>query len=410
MNEDFGQPSDERGRHELTLADLMGRRNQRGIVGPVLFMFFVLLFVFGLIAAIASADEKDVPSSARREIAMRGEQIERIDGQVSSSGEDLIGQAAETPPDDSHKWHLTVLVVANNRACDQLLADLADKREFRDWVNLENHQQSWAHFKPVRYDGAVGKDWARGLEKRLGRALRVPAIVVQPPVNGEFGQHTQAVFVQEGYDGDAAKLTEAMAATIGKYVQKLKETRMIARGGHGQESENEDRGARPPPFLVSPENPPATPGLTLPQTLIPPRVAATAAQIRAAIPEADAEFVLAQIERGSTLEDVLALWTQIKKLRDELQPKPTPAKQPANEVKPQTPPSGFSLTTLIAAVLTALVGSGGIFGLVALALTLFRRWRQASGKPTFLSEEQFTRLLAELKKLQGQQPAQPAQP
>lgn len=405
MNDEFGHPLDERDRYELSLADLLRpRMRSRMLRGAIIGIAAAVMFG-ALLAAAAWSQEKDVPSSARREIAMRGEQIERIDSQVSSSGEDLIGQAAETPPDDSHKWHLTVVTVGNNRACEQLLADLADKREFRDWVNLEKHQQSWAHFKEVRYDGAVGKDWARGLEKRLGRELRVPAIVVQPPVNGEFGKHTQAVFVQEGYDGDPEKLTAAMAAAIGKYVAKVQQTRMIARG-HGQESD-EDRGARPPPFLVSPENPAATAGLNLPQTIIPPRVAATIDQIKSVIPEAGAEFLLAMITKQATLEEVRQAWqgevlkrqiAELQKLRDEQ------AKSPA-KVTPQPPAGGFSLTAVIAAVAATLIGSGGIFGLVALGLTLFRRWRQATGKPTFLSEEQFAALLRELKKLQGQQPA-----
>lgn len=400
---------------DVTLGDYLyaRRRRQRSLIGGVLLWGGVALLLLSVICAISFADEKDVPSSARREIAMRGEQIERIDGQVRAfSDEDVIGQAAETPPDDSGKWHISILTVGNCQACQRLKSDLRGEA-FRDWVNLDDHQRSWAHYHEIRFDGDVGREWGRKLEKFLRRKIEdFPAIVVQPPVNGSFGKHTELVFLQQGYDGDAEKLTVKMAEAMGKYCAKVKEMRMVARGGHRQEGEDdeEELGATPPPFLLSPTNPPPTSGLSFPQTIIPPRIAATIDQIKAACQGCDAEFLLTMISGQKTLEEVTQAWQgellkrQIEELR-KLKEKPT-----VTELKPTNPaaPAGFSLTTVITSIVATLLGTGGLGTLVVLGLQLFRRFRQASGKGTFLNDEQFAKLVEELKKVLGQ-PSPPAQ-
>ncbi len=394
---------------DVTLNDLFKRRQQRkqrSAIGAFLLWGGLGLIALACICAIASADEGDVPSSARREIAMRGEQIERIDGQVrAGDGEDVIGQAADTPPDDSGKWHLSILTVGNCQACERLKSDLRSEA-FRDWVNLDDHEQSWAHYHEIRFDGDVGREWGSKLEKFLRRKIAdFPAVVVQPPVNGSFGKHTELVFLQQGYDGDAEKLTTKMAEAIGKYCAKLKQVRMLARGGHGEEFD-EQAGASPPPFLLAPTNPPPTAGLTFPQTIVPPRVAATIEQIKLVCQGADAEFLLNMISGQKTIEEVQQAWQgellkrqieELKKLKD---PAPAATPNPAG-------PAGFSLTTLIMSIVATLLGTGGLGGIVVFGLKLFRSARQASGKPTLLNDEQFAAFIAViLEALKAKQPAQ----
>jgi hypothetical protein len=405
----------------------------------------LLLALCSLLGGQLFAEEKDVPSSARREIAMRGEMIEHVDGQVrADAGEDLIGQAAETPPDDSGKWHLTVLTVGNNQACEKLLADLKTAPAFRDWVNLDDHQASHLHVHVLRYDGAVGKDWGRKLEKFLGREIReFPTIIVQPPVNGSFGKHTDVAFLQHGYDGHAERLVADMAKDLGKYCQKVQRVRLLARrDGLRQEGADdvaaeEDWGAYQIPFQVAPTNPPPTPGLWNPATVIPPRVAATVEQIRAACPDCDAEFLLSQLGRQATLEEAAAAWQQVslvkqiaelKRLQEEAAAKKKAEEEAAANTPAAAPPAGmasvtparalavsssvapaggFSATTLLTAVLATFLGGGGLGSLVAWGLTALRKRRQASGQPT-IPEGVFNQIVqAVLAALAAQPPKAP---
>lgn len=402
-----------RDQFEMTLGDLLERRRSRTSG----FLWFVAAAAAALIGglalvAIAGADETDVPSSARREIAMRGNMVEHIDGQArADEGEDLIAQAAQTPADDSHKWHLTVLTRGGCQACQRLKSDLL-AGAYRDWVEVEDRQgvlistpASHMHFHELRYDGDVGRDWARKLERFIKRKIdEFPTLIVQPPITGAFGKHAEIAFMSSGYDGDPEKLTAAMASGLGKYVDSLRRVRMLARR---QGDIQQEAGGSPPPFVLAPTNPPETPGLVFPQTIIPPRVAATVEQIKAACPECDAEFLLSQVSKQATLDEAAAAFQQVTLARQiadlkRAQEEAAAKKKAEEEAKQKTPAAvapatpGVSLTTLIVSVLMALAGGGGIYGLIGLGLKLFRNYRKSTGKPTFLNDEQFAALLAKL--------------
>src|SRR5687767_11421867 len=99
-----------------------------------------LLVVGWLSAAVCAAgQEKDVPDQARREIERRGYLVQRIDDQVGATQADALAEALGIPPDDSHKFTLTILYGAHrNPQLDKLKQDLLSAKELEPWVRCKD--------------------------------------------------------------------------------------------------------------------------------------------------------------------------------------------------------------------------------------------------------------------------------
>ena len=82
-----------------------------------------------------------------------------------------------------------------------------------------------------------------------------PTVLIQPPINGQYGDPATVVFQQTGYDGDAEKLSNRMTVATRRYVDSLAHRRVF-RGGTEQA---EPSGAGQPAIGVDPPFTPATP-------------------------------------------------------------------------------------------------------------------------------------------------------
>lgn len=231
------------------------------------------------------------------EIARWGDHVQHIDGsfhaghETTDDAQYLAGQALSLPPDDNHKWFITVIGTRGCPACARLRADIkADQQRQANLgafitlaENDENHsstERGWSHYN---YILAEDKSQAPFVDAVKPKAF--PTIVLQTPLNGKYGKPGVVVFQRTGYDGDATKLANQLADAIRSYLAKLADRRNVAgpieaavmpppprsqlddepplaAGGHGQ---------RTPPFTPPPLTPDNTPPLT-PDQVLPPTI------------------------------------------------------------------------------------------------------------------------------------------
>lgn len=254
------------------------------------------LFVLGLAAVLAAQDPGG--EIDEREVLRRGDSV-TYTGDGHEAGDDLW-TAALAMPDDSHKWFISVVAQKNCPHCDRLKSDWARERALLAWADPHDPKQSWAHFHV--YDAADPTQRHRW--EHLGR-LAYPTILVQPPLNGQFGDPKTVVVKIDGYAGPE-QLAQKMAAGVKLYLKKLAEAR---QPGYRQAG-NDAGGITTLPWGPAPSTPPA---MSVPFQ-VPPAEAqpATLAQLRAACPGADDQFLLAQLEAQATVAQAQAAWAARK--------------------------------------------------------------------------------------------------
>lgn len=250
--------------------------------------------------------EKDVPWKAKAEILRRGDYVEHVDG--FNAAELAFAEAVAPPADDSHKFYVCIVTKKGCRGCEQLRADIEGalgkepSEALKAWVDAKDYKQSWGHYQVFQIEDASQELLGRWKNKR---PKEFPAIWIQPPFNGSWGDPKQIVFWREGYEGPE-KLAKAMQAAVKKYCEtvgpvraawKAKE-RASEGGGFAQAS-----GKYDPPFAVVPKLEP--PGVA---PSIPPYSGASVEELRGALPDAPAEFVLALAARRVTIAEAVAEW------------------------------------------------------------------------------------------------------
>jgi hypothetical protein len=102
--------------------------------------------------------------------------------------------------------------------------DFAENERLRAWVNVGDPAKSYTHYQVRRIEDQTQKDWFAKIKIKLQDGMKEangPCIVIQPPKNGEFGPNKTVVAMIFGYDGDTAKLSNAMRAGIVKYVDAM---------------------------------------------------------------------------------------------------------------------------------------------------------------------------------------------
>lgn len=191
--------------------------------------------------------EKDVPWRAQAEIARRGAMVERVDGlQDANHPVSAIAAAMQPPADDSYKWHFTLVTTRNCQWCEQLRRDFDSDPRLKAWVDTKDYAKSWAHWQIVQIE-----DQSQAWRWKEFRPTAFPALIVQPPVNGSWGDPHTIVFAQQGYlkpaDLDAAirKAIQAYAAKVAPHQR--------AAGGFQQARTGEPATNWTPP--VSPPSP-----------------------------------------------------------------------------------------------------------------------------------------------------------
>lgn len=288
-----------------------------------------------------------LPDIVRDEIIRRGDVVEEL-GQVrTDSPQAYVFAALAPPPDDSHKWYISLITKENCPWCELLKKHFAETEELRAWVNVENQAESWAHYNVYRQEDRT-QDWRwKNLHIR-----GYPTLIVQPPRNREWGDPAAVVMQKTGYDGNARALSTAMRKAIETYVRALQTRGQLdpsaitdiyeapydryKRQAHQQAPRDDadppiERGARQPPFPVPsvPTDPrlpnPSVPLPNIPGPLDPDRrplgplipdaddgERATFDQLLRVLPDADPSWITRQLQRGVTLAQAKAAWEMRK--------------------------------------------------------------------------------------------------
>jgi hypothetical protein len=348
------------------------------------------LFLFSpmiLCAAMASAEDKLGAEKAKIEVERRGPCVQIVDDQIHDLGEEAYFAALSIPADDSHKWFLTVIYDKRTAMTDALKKDFAEAKELEPWVRVKDRgkgtydvystDESFMHcnFEP-RVNPFKPEKW------KWIKAENCPAIVIQLPISGEWGTAGTVVNQRTGYNGKPDELATWIRDSIKKYTDKYSQTRgyrdardkirkLIGFAGHRQV------GAWNPPFAVQPKelghgaDPPSPfPPDLVPSTPPEPKVL-TLEQIKAIVPDAPADFLMAQLlAKVKTPSEVQVAWL-MKQLQDkdkEVKPVPSPdppvVTPPAPAPDPMDPFAGRP-------ILSWLFTGGGMVAILMIVLQLF---------------------------------------
>ena len=236
-----------------------------------------------LIAALArgAEPEKDVPWRAQAEIARRGAMVERVGG-IEKANDPLaaISAAMQPPADDSHKWVFTLVTTRNCQWCEQLRRDFENDAKLKMWVDTKDYTKSWAHWQVVQIE-----DQSQAWRWKDYRPTVFPTLIVQPPVNGSWGDPHTIVFARQGYlkpaelDAGIRKAIQLYAAKtfpqrLAWEAKKSGEEAKAITGGHEQARGAETAGGWTPPVAPPAPLPPVSPSPAYPQyPNVPPTVA-----------------------------------------------------------------------------------------------------------------------------------------
>jgi hypothetical protein len=177
--------------------------------------FWLLMLLVGLATGLCRAGEaeKDVPWRAQAEIARRGAMVERVSG-IQDTNDSAIASAMQPPADDSHKWLFTLVTTRNCRWCEQSRRDFDSDPKLKAWVETKDYSKSWAHWQVVQIE-----DQSQTWRWKNFRPTRFPALIVQPPVSGSWGDPHTIVLAQQGYL-KPAELDAAIRKAIQLYAAK----------------------------------------------------------------------------------------------------------------------------------------------------------------------------------------------
>lgn len=293
---------------------------------PRFALFAMLLLALPSAALAQLSQEKDVPWKAQAEILRRGDLVERVDG---FEGDSLaFAEAVATPADDSGKWFISIVTMKGCAPCERLRSDFKTEAKLKAWVNVEDYKQSWAHWQVFQIeDQSQEKRW----EQRKPKGF--PCVIIQPPINGSFGDPRNVVYWHEGYL-PAERLDREMREAIQMYVKKVGPQRaewkakhadawLARRGGFEQTA----GGFTPPVPAPAPLGPPNVTPFS-----VPPQVSgASVEELRAALPDAPAEFVLQQAAKKVTVDVALAEWRAERQRQADLEAKKKAEEKAAEE-------------------------------------------------------------------------------
>lgn len=351
-------------------------------------------------------NDPDVPEIAEWEIKRRGLMVQEV-GTVHAGPTDVIADALAVPPDDSHKWFLTVVTLDNCKACDRAKADFNKPApELVSWVNVDDPAKSTFHYQVRRYEDPTQADWFKNIGKKLERG-GFPAFVIQPPKNGSFGPNKTIVKILHDYKGPE-DLTVRMREAIVTYVNTVKAKGEVRPGENQTRSESllplVNRGGFKQQYSqATPRNPIGVdPPFSIPDRKVDPfqpngpgdwppsaPTPLTVDQIRLLCPGAGPEFIVMQISKKATDPNLVKLEWEIQAAKDKPAVVPMTPTTPTPEVvvkpSPETP---IGLGGLISLVL-----AGNTPALLGMLLMWFRQSQSVPGKTPLLPQDEFNLLL-----------------
>ena len=178
-------------------------------------MFVLMARLSGAVWCAAAEPDKNVPWRAQSEIARRGSLVERVGG-VEDGGDPLaaIAVAMQPPVDDSHKWLFTLVTTRNCQWCEQARRDFENDPKLKAWVDTKDYTRSWAHWQVVQIE-----DQSQAWRWKDFRPTSFPTLIVQPPVNGSWGDPHTIVYARQGYL-KPVELDAAIRKAIQQYAAK----------------------------------------------------------------------------------------------------------------------------------------------------------------------------------------------
>jgi len=177
----------------------------------------VVLSLFLLLAFADSLSAQTVPPPSPKqvdvnEVYRRGDAVTVMGEGPRSAATEAWAAAMAPPEDDSHKWFVTLWSVKNCLYCEKLKADFQNAPELVAFITAPEHAKAWAHCNI--YDG---NDATQHHRKVKYRVTSYPTIVIQPPLDGTWGDPATVVFWEAGYDGNPKKLAERIRKAVRYY-------------------------------------------------------------------------------------------------------------------------------------------------------------------------------------------------
>jgi hypothetical protein len=199
-----------------------------------------IFWTFPLLAQSGGLTEE-----AKLECERRGNLCEVVRGGVASADSPAIATAMQPPKDDSDKWFITLVTSAGCPQCERLKRDFRESEALRPYVNTQDHQASWAHYNVIRIE-----DETQAWRWKTFKPTSFPTVLIQPPLNGVFGDATTYLKPIVGYGGSPKAMAATIRARIADYVEAYDAKHQGGSRLPGNEAVAQAR--RDPPFRVLP--------------------------------------------------------------------------------------------------------------------------------------------------------------
>lgn len=167
------------------------------------------------------------------EVIRRGDHVTRAGRGPMGTDDRVISDTTSPPPDDSHKWFISIVTEKGDKESEALLYDLRHSLDLRAWANLDEPKDSWSHVT-VYVKGDESQDWRW---KNI-KITRYPVMILQPPAklmdeskpnSWLWGDPKTVVWQWDGYDAtqpDRAKIrADGLRKVAFAYASKINSTR-----------------------------------------------------------------------------------------------------------------------------------------------------------------------------------------
>lgn len=160
-----------------------------------------------------------VPEVDTAEVLRRGDMVTQAGTGIAASADELAYLSAIAPPaDDSHKWFVTVITskTLNAPQGEKLKSDFRNAPELLAFVAAPEESKAWAH-----YNEYLAEDTTQQFRLKEYKVAGYPAVVLQPPRDGSWGDAGTVVFQSSDYSGDSKKLANSIRSAIKAYSAKM---------------------------------------------------------------------------------------------------------------------------------------------------------------------------------------------
>lgn len=316
-----------------------------------------------------------------------------VSGEGMRAGEEVLYSKAMAPPeDDSGKFHITVWGPSTDTATLSLIKAFETSKLAALVADPpDNKTMAWAHFNFLHSDDPTQK-W-RFDDYKIPLTGPFPVITINPPRKtndkGQYVWGNPTVLIdriEANQIGSPEKLFTRIQASVQAFCSVLVKEGIypitLSPSDAADAPENltlyvphKATAGKSQPYPWGPNQvPPATQF----NPIFPPLGPATPAepvkltleQIKLAIPDAPAEYVLEAFMKGYTDPSKLAMEWMLKKMQT----------QPATPVAPAQP-------TNILSILMMLLGGGSLGGISVWLATLWRTTRKATGQTLFIPND-----------------------